>query len=185
MAIDNLVATLVNFIEEMIKKYMSTLRLAMVNSFSKGDDTCRFPYVNVSYLDGKNEQGNVMFIQRTGARTPKKGDIVIVGFRPENNPFVLGFLEVDTELFNNLSEGDTVIKFSEDSHIQYQSEIDQVNVKATKEKIEGDLEVTGDLKVSGGTKGVARVGDSVSVVVPDHGTCVGTITSGSSEVKID
>lgn len=44
----------------------------------------------------------------------------------------------------------------------------EINISATKIKL-------------GGSSGVARVGDTVSVNVPGIGTCTGTITSGSSK----
>lgn len=78
---------------------------------------------------------------------------------------------------------------------------DNVNVKATKISTEGkwtqkgnvavtgNAEVIGNLKSSGktdlagGGAGVARLGDTVTVIVTGFGPMTGTITSGSSQVS--
>jgi phage gp45-like len=50
---------------------------------------------------------------------------------------------------------------------------------------DGSIEISANtvLKLAGGGEGIARIGDSVQVNVPEYGNCTGTITSGSSKVQ--
>lgn len=173
---------LVQIIKALIMKYANYIRLAQVQDIVLNDPIQKIPYISVRYLDGRGEQTKVLLQKKTGVRVPKTGDIVIVGYRAEESPILLGILETDTELLSQLGENDVHIPFDEDHYIRYSEGLTDIKSNS---KIEGDLEITGKLKVSGGTKNVARVGDSVSVYVPGVGNCTGTITTGSEEVKIE
>jgi hypothetical protein len=175
---------LVEFIKAVAQKYATTLRMAVVLDYSNGDATCPIPYVNIRYLDGGGEQARVLFFKRTGLKLPEKDDIVIVGHRSDDNPILIGFLETDKDTLSALSSGDVQIPFSSDEYIKYSNDV-KITLIKSKTKIDGDTEITGKLKVDGGSKRAAREGDSVSVYVPGVGTCTGTITSGSDEVKIE
>lgn len=50
-------------------------------------------------------------------------------------------------------------------------------------KNDGKTYIDAPVIIKGGTNNVARVGDSVSVSVPGVGTCTGTITNGTSNLK--
>ena len=179
---------LVEFIKAMIMKYSNYIRLAQVLDVSANDPSNPVPYISVRYLDGAGEQTRVLLAKRTGTRIPKVGEIVIVGFRPQDSPIFLGILETSKEVLSQLGENDVHIGFTEDNYIRY-SDSEKLTTIKSNSKIDGDLEISGKIKVSGGSKNVARVGDTVSVTVyvPGVGNCTGTgtITSGSDEVKIE
>lgn len=127
-------------------------------------------------------------------RKPEPGDQVLVGYIDgrKDSPYLVGFVK-------NFSHTTNFIRVEKD-RIRIQLPTDKKDVK---EHMTGDSKLssrayidvtasgitinhpTGKVKVNSGAKSVARKGDSVSVYVPEHGTCTGTITEGSSKLYTD
>ena len=117
-------------------------------------------------------------------------DAVVLGFLRTEYPTkdTIPTLKPNEKLIRHKSSTGAFseIKFSQDNQIDIR-QLNSSNVEQSyiKLKANGDIEIVGgNVKINNGTMGAARIGDAVSVSVPSHGTCTGTITGGSSTVKV-
>jgi len=116
-------------------------------------------------------------------REPVSGDLVLLGYlqgRPDA-PYMLGFVrnESYTANFVLVTKDKITIQFPTDP-----VDVEEHLLDDAKKVSRMTIEVTASgVVINGGTSGVARVGDAVQVMVPDHGLCSGTITSGSDITK--
>jgi hypothetical protein len=139
---------------------------------------------------------------------PQPNDYVIVGFVGEKTPVVLGTIFSigektpvvsgqqtsrydivpaikDNELLIASRTRGSYVFFDENGYVKIKSGTDVITIKNGTININsGTINITGGtVNINNGTQGIARDGDAVSVTVPSHGTCTGTITAGSASAK--
>jgi hypothetical protein len=201
--LNNLVKVLRTMIEEEITKRRG-LGYYIVTDVQEETYTVNIRHLNFQKLTYDNVPllgiglGNLRGVMNL----PEVDDIVVAAFLDKSPyPVVLGSVfDTFTQSRDLLPEAKTGEFFLTNRRLGAIVFINQNNDiifsspdKTTKIKIksDGDVEITSPANISingnavqvcSGSNGFARVGDSVEVSVPTHGTCTGTITSGSSKV---
>lgn len=125
-------------------------------------------------------------------RQPIEGDMVLVGFIQGRHdaPYLMGYIRNESYTSNYISiEKDRIIlqiptsDADKKAHLLEDSGKDTrvyVEVKASEVVIHAPT-----VLFNHGSKGVARLGDTVKVSVPTIGECTGTITSASTSIKVE
>ena len=169
---------MINTIRNMIKR-------AYVSLVHKDDKI--YSYAQISYL-GSTLDAETLYPYGMNANAPLNSAAVVFNIQTDEGNRVCICYTPDRR-FKDLKEGEVQIgnaltqasiMFSEDGKIKIVTDAD-IEITAPTIKLTGDVEIVGDLSVSGSTAlgasgaAIARVGDTVDV-----GGSPGTITSGSS-----
>lgn len=111
---------------------------------------------------------------------PEVNDHVLVLFMGERAPVIIGSMYSQYDTKPAIKKEEMLLCPKTKGSYIFFDKNDNIKIKS------GTMTLTikdNVLTINGGTLGIARVGDSVSVSVPTHGTCTGTITSGSSKAR--
>lgn len=177
---------------------MPTYTETQIGRVTSANDFKKYGRIEVIFLD--YGQPFPVWVSGDIDREPVSGDQVLVGFIQgrQDNPYMLGYVrnEAYTSNFILVEKDKITLQLPTDpedikGHLLDDSKKDSrviIEILTSGVSITCSAGVTikggtTGVSIDGGTQGVARIGDTVQVTVPTHGTCTGTITSGSALTK--